>query len=88
MVYASNGESRVNDPDTGKDWLELFGTSKKSKIEIIVGISKKYTEKAKKDIAKLQEEMKSDGIDHLFCWCIANYSDDLNPHETIFHQIS
>jgi len=87
-IYALQIYFMINDDKDGDKWLKLFGTSKKRKIDIIVGISKRHTEKAKKDIAKLQEEMKLDGVDNLFSWSIANYSDDLNPHETVFHQIS
>jgi len=83
-IYALQVYSIINDPNIGKDWLDLFGFSKKSKvpkIEILVGVSEKFKEQVKKEIDSLKEEMKKDGIEKLFSWNIASYSADLEAHK-------
>lgn len=91
-IYALQVHTIINHPDTGKDWLELFGFSKKGKIpkiEIVIGVSEKHTEKVKKEIQELKAEMRSDGIEGLFSWNIASYSSDYDDaHKISIQQIS
>jgi hypothetical protein len=90
-IYSLQIYSMINDPNIGKEWLKLFGITRESKaikIEIVVGVSEKYTEQVKKEIIGLKEEMKADGIEGLFSWNIASYNDDLNPGKIAIHEIS
>lgn len=92
-IYALQVYCIINDPYIGKDWLELFGFSRKSKtpkVEIIIGVSEKHTEQVKKEIMCLKEEMKKDGIEGLFSWHIACYKNDspnFTAHELSMQQI-
>jgi len=90
-IYALQIYSIINDPVIGKDWLELFGFSRKSKtpkVEILIGISDKYTKQVTQEIRALKEELKADGIEGLFSWNIAGYSPDLDPHKISIQQIT
>lgn len=90
-IYALQIYSMINAPNTGKEWLKLFGITRESKaikIEIVVGVSGKYTEQVKKEICGLKEEMKADGIEGLFAWNIASYSNDHDPHKISIQPIS
>ncbi len=94
-IYALQIRFMINDPVSGKEWLELFGIRSKGKtvkMEIVVGISRKFTKTAMKDIGLLQEEMKADGIERVFSWSIANYNSDSVPdfdaHKTEFTTLS
>jgi hypothetical protein len=83
-IYALQVYSIINDPSIGKDWLELFGFSRKSKtpkVEIVIGVSEKFKEQVKKEISTLKKEMEEDGIEGLFSWNIASYSADLEAHK-------
>lgn len=93
-IYALQIYFMINDPAVGEQWLRLFGIRSKSKtikMEIVIGISKKYAELAKSDISRLQAEMEVDGIGRLFSWSIANYNSDLDSdfdaHKTEFTTI-
>jgi hypothetical protein len=89
-TYALQVYSIINDPAIGKDWLELFGFSKRSKtpkVEIVIAVSEKYTQQVTQEIRVLKEEMKADGIEELFSWNIAGFSPDLDPHRIVIHQI-
>lgn len=94
-IYALQIYFMINEPDSGKEWLDLFkiaSESKDVKMEIVIGISKKDTKQVKVDISTLQAEMKADGIGRLFSWSIANYNSDLasdiDAHKTEFIAIS
>ncbi len=94
-IYALQIYFMINDPVSGKKWLDLFKIGSESRdvnMEIVIGISKKYTEQAKSDISTLQAEMEVDGIGQLFSWSIANYNadsaSDFDAHKTEFTTVS
>ncbi len=89
-IYALQVYSMINDPNIGKDWLELFKIGRKNtaiRIEILVGVAEKFKKQVEQEIYVLKDEMKVDGIEKLFSWNVACYSADLDPHKISIQSI-